>query len=258
MRRMVRSIMLGGLLVTLSSALPAAADPDYSLTGLTYFYSAGFNILENSSGSSSAIALADDLFVSVAMDGPGFAYFTFWNWGTSGGSVTDIYWDESNPLVLDPGPTSNNSNTTNFNFVSTLSGNFSATNWDTNVAPGVLPGGADLDPAFSVHFGTDTWTGRGHSGSDGILDGGYATFRVALASGYTGQSTLEQELTSGDLRFGLHIQSIDDTGGSASYYSPIPIDDPPPLDDIVVPVPAAAGLGFLGMALVGFVRRKKS
>ncbi len=93
---------------------------------------------------------------------------------------------------------------------------------------------------------------------------------VILSYEYNGTNTYDHVLQSlfavapeDNFRIAMHVQSItgigSTTAGTSDTFAWTPVEGyTPPRDNVVVPVPAAAGLGFLGMALIGVVRRKKA
>jgi hypothetical protein len=93
---------------------------------------------------------------------------------------------------------------------------------------------------------------------------------IVLGYDYVGSNTdfsdILAAIDAGNIRIAMHVQGINGSDGSSDSFIWTPLDPgespggPGPLDPgtPVVPVPAAAGLGFLGMALLAVVRRKKS
>ena len=115
--------------------------------------------------------------------------------------------------------------------------------WSDSASPANVPGGENLDPDFSVSFASEEGNGNG----EGILPSTSETIIFDL-DGVSSLSDIIEGLSNGTLRIGLHLTGIGPNNEfSASY-----------ITTTVVPVPAAAGLGFLGMGLVGLVRRRKA
>ena len=142
-------------------------------------------------------------------------------------NVTEVYFDDG---LL--GPSS---------VINTLGGS-GFTNFDGGgAAPPNLPGGNTASPPFvaTQEFSADVANGpggqsRGVNASDDILGivlgvGGLVDFDGVAAA-----------VESGDLRFGLHVQSIGEVGGSDSYIN-------------VNPVPLPAAVWLFGSALLGLL-----
>ena len=229
--------MLGVVLGVLAVGLPAMAD---TITGWENFNYTGSFSNAGTDDSGYAVALAPNLSVLVTMTDASTVAFTF-GYADSptdhDGAITRVYWDASVPQILG-------------NFI--VPGGLPA-NWSTPANPSDLPEGGFLSVESSKSDGNP---------SNGIDPGESATFSLELLSGYD-WSNLLTELSTNDLRMGVFVSSIDPGGGSDHFISNFPApptDDPPPPPplDNVVPVPAAAGLGMLGMAIVGILRRKKS
>ncbi len=256
MRKMVRSIVLGAILASMACSMPARADS---------FYESGFVPITNNSGSAWAVSQQFGVYVEMVSGGAydGMASFVFSNNGPIESNIAEIYWDwnESNP-VLDPDNDNLSNNlSSNFGYFDALGGTWNLDPGVGNVNPNSLAAGNTVN--FTALAGAD------EGNNPGLSVGEEVTFYMALASSKTWDNLLAA-LQSGQVRFGLHVRSIDGNllNTSDSFYSPydpqydpyLPLPDAPDPDapNPVVPVPAAAGLGFLGMAIVGVMRRKKS
>ena len=193
----------------------------------------GFEAITDNSGISSSYA--QQLAVDVASAGGGTqVLFTFYNYGPIGGSITDIYFDDTAGLLAfdsifaDSGP--------GVTFVNSGAG--------TN--PADLPSGNTAVPPFVA---TQPLTVEStpnppiHGVNPGeyvavlydIVSGSFAGVRSALLAGFDGADTL---------RIGIHVRGIDPTGVNQSD------------SFIAVPVPGAAILGLLGLGIAGWKLRK--
>lgn len=240
---------MGIALATVPLALPAPADS----------INVGFQPVVNVSNLPSQ-TIAGQLGLEVELvagvdspyvpDGYDWVSFTFSNVGSVTSVITELYWDwavpPTAPLVLDPTPPSPGG----FYFDSS-GGTWRIDPGPGSVSPGNLPQGSNI--AFVADAGAD------QGGNNGISNGESATFFMGLVSGADWQDVSDL-VYGGLIRFGLHVHGATLPGGSDSFASTTPTDDPPPpppLDNLV-PVPAAAGLGMLGMGLVAMLRRKKA
>ena len=112
-----------------------------------------------------------------------------------------------------------------------------------------LPGGNSISPQFS----SDIAINRTGGAANGINPGEFAGIKFTLTGGATYQSLITA-MNAGDLRLGVHVQSIGALGGSDSY-----INGPSNVPT-VVPEPSAIISGLLGSGLMGLAalkRRKK-
>ncbi len=110
--------------------------------------------------------------------------------------------------------------------------------------PGNLPGANNINPAFdaTASFGADT-SGNPSNGLNASED--YLGIVIKLLPNL-GFSDVQNALSNGDLRLGLHIGSIGSAGGSDSFVS-----------NPVNPVPLPAAVWLLGTALLGLVGFKR-
>ena len=244
MRKMVRSIMLSVAFAALPLAMPVLADT----------INIGFQPVLNVSNAPS-LTIAGQLSLEVELvagvdspyvpDGYDWVAFTFSNTGSVSSVVKEVYWDwevpPNAPLVLDPTPPSPGG----FYFDSS-GGSWNLDPGAGNVNPDNLPQGSNI--AFVADAGAD------QGGNDGISNGESATFFLGLVSGSDWQDVSDL-IYGGLIRFGMHVGSSTLPGGSDAFVSLTPTPPPPPFDN-VVPIPGAAGLGLLGMALVAKFRKK--
>ena len=151
--------------------------------------------------------LSDQLWVDVLADNGG-VMFTFTNWdpvdlATIDSAITDVYFDDADPMLL--------AQITSFSYTGVVA-------FASPATPPVLPGGSSITPAFVVDFSADA-DSMTEAVDDGNVDS--LTVHFALNSGFSYASVLHA-LNSGDLRIGLHVQSIGTRGGSDSYVNRVP------------------------------------
>jgi hypothetical protein len=143
--------------------------------------------------------------------------FTFRNVGVAPAAITDVYFDDGTLLAL-----------------SAIS-NGAGVAFSRDAAPGNLPGGAAIDPAFVATQGY-TADSDAPVARNGVNPGEVLSIFFTLQAGLTYDDVL-RDLGSGALRIGVHAQDYAD-GGSASFVN-------------VAPVPLPAAFGLLLSGLVG-------
>ncbi len=189
-----------------------------------------FNITNNTTNTGSGF------FVDVTAAGSGSVLFTFRNTGPAGSSIDAVYFDDGSLLNL--------ASLTNSSGVQFTQDAISTVN------PGNLPGGNSISPPFVTHalFSADADAGQGGVNAHGINNLGETLgITFTLIGGQTFADTLAA-IASGDLRIGIHVQSIPPTGKSDSF-----VNTP------AVPIPPTAlllGSGLLGIIALGVRRRK--
>lgn len=109
-----------------------------------------------------------------------------------------------------------------------------------------LPGGNSISPVFV----SDIAIGRTGGAANGINPGEFAGIKFQLSGGATFLSLLD-DLSTGALRLGVHVQSIGSLGGSDSY-----INGPSNVPT-VVPEPSAIISCILGSGLMGLAALKR-
>ncbi len=165
------------------------------------------------------------------------ATFTFFNLGSPAVAdpischIEEIYWDDLGTLLLDYSDPAS----------------WLPSGWWAPAKPEDLPGGNTLIPAFVADFSTED--GGIYPGDAGVA------FEIDYAAPATGEDVINA-LLAGTFRLGVHIQGLPDGDQSETYATGVTWDLTPedPYKPPVVPVPAAAGLGFLGMGLVGLMK----
>jgi hypothetical protein len=184
-----------------------------------------YNITGNSAVN---VATAGQYSVDVTSYSATQVLFTFMN--ASGGaasSIQDIYFDDGTLLGI-----------------AALIETPPSVDFDQMVSPPDLPGGETLDPDFVVTQGFAADASTPGPIARGINPGESLGIVFDLQSGGMLQDVLD-ELNDGTLRIGIHVQGFAN-GGSESFVN------------VPVPAPAAAGLGALGLLVVGWARRRYS
>ena len=155
--------------------------------------------------------------------------FKFYNIGPLSSSITDIYFDDGTLLGI--------------------SSLFEGPNVDFGIGanPSNLPGGEEAKPPFVTtagFFATDSEQPPSHNG---VNPGEYLFVYFELKNSYQLADVIN-DLTTGALRIGIHVQGI--TGEDGKEYSASLINNP-------VPEPATMLISALMLAGAGgFVRRK--
>lgn len=180
----------------------------------------GFDCVTNNNAGNCAIGEAQ-VTVEVTDPGGGQIAFTFRNVGANASSITDVYWDDGTLLSI-------------LSITSSAGVNFAE-----GAMPPNLPGGNDALPPFVASFSAESQAPA--VPQNGVNPGETLTVTFTLIGGQTFANAI-QDLTDGDLRVGIHVQSIIGTGGSEGFVN-IPIPEPGTL--------ALVGSGLLGLAIAG-------
>lgn len=189
------------------------------------------NITNNNAGDA-AIGEAQ-LFVELFDVGGNQVNFTFTNSGPEASSIADVYFDDGSLLGIayidnsDPG-----------------------VQFSQNATPSELPGANSVIPIFetTADFSADSDT---PVQSNGVNPGESLGITFDLQTGATFDDVIN-DLTSGDLRIGIHVQGFA-SGGSESFVNNGIVDG-----DGVIPAPGALLLCSIGAGCLGWLRRRRT
>jgi hypothetical protein len=163
----------------------------------------------------------------------GFVSFTFANDVGSASSITGVYFDDAAGLL---------NTASNFTVLGSNGVNFTA----LSGSPANLPGGATVVPPFSANWYATATSPGPKNGLNQAADRLTITFALTAGRLYT---DVASALTTNALRIGFHVQNIALEGGGTASDSFV---------SRVVPAPAAAILGAVGLSALGLLRRRLS
>lgn len=259
---------------------PAGADweidPETNLfQGAANYWGANFVFL----GGSSELGGSDpadpyQYAVEVSYLAPEFTYsgqvaqalFRIINWGLEPSRITNIYWDDDWVVgVLKPNdfPSGRLDYQYNYNAGNASDHNYEDPRYSSPSAPPNLTEIEGINPAFVATFGEDPDPVQGGGGGIHPPDWAYFSFDLVYDSDpLAAYNSLTNALDNAYYRMGIRVQGFTNYGdASASYitqpWGAVPLDGPLDGPQPLVPVPAAAGIGFLGLAVLGLVSRRK-
>lgn len=216
---LARSWLPVAVMVCFVSLAPAAQASTVGFHGITS------NDLDN-------VATGEAQFtVDVTDSDDNQVLFTFLNSGPVASSITQVYFDDGSLLGI-------------ASVDNTVDGVRFTEDDEDKVTPPKLPGGDTIDPPFEVTAGFLA-DAENPQPDNGINPGESLGILFSLQGDQSFGNVIE-ELASGELRIGIHAQSIDG-GGSESFVNN--------------PVPLPAGLWLFGSALaaltgIGWRRRR--
>lgn len=216
MRSLISAVLV---LLAVTTAEPARA-------GATY----GFFSVTQNSAADSAIGHSQ-LSVTVSKAKGSRVKFQFENNGTEASSITDVYFDDQAGL---------------FSGIDRIR-NTSGVRFSEGAAPGNLPGGNNLNPAFQTTLGLSADSDPPVS-INGVNPGEKLVMFLDLVSGKSYSDALAS-FSDLSLRVGIHVQAFD-SGGSEAFVNTVG-GTPPPV------VPEPTGLALAGLGIAGLLVRRR-
>jgi hypothetical protein len=181
------------------------------------------------SGAATDCAIGEaQMLVEVTDPGGNQVKFTFTNTGPAASSITDVYFDDGTLLGI-----------------SSII-NSSGVDFEGMAAPGNLPGGNNASPPFVTSAGFFSTDSSPPVARNGVNPSETLMIFFDLLPG-TMYADVLQQLGSGQLRIGLHVQAFADGGSVSLVNSPAP-----------VPLPAALWLFVPALGVFGALRRRSA
>ena len=208
----------------------AKAGPTYSFTHIVETGDGPTELADGAIGEAQLFVELTDLVGSQVE-------FTFTNTGPEASSITDVYFDDGTLLGI-----------------ASITNTVGLVEFSQFATPPDLPGGNNVVPAFETTAGFS-------ADSDppaqplGVNPGEFLGITFDLQTGGDFDDILD-ELESGDLRIGIHVQGFA-SGGSESFINN-GMFDPPPEPPCPIPAPSALILGGIGAGLVNWLRKRRT
>ena len=168
------------------------------------------------------------MFVNVSNPGGHQVLFTFTNTGPFASSITDVYFDDADLLSA----------------IASIDDSCPGVSFSDPAKPSNLPGANNLAIPFVTTAGLSVDSDPPPV-PNGVNPGEFLGITFNLESGRSYGSVI-QDLGSGDLRIGIHVQGFAN-GGSESF-----------VNNGVIPAPGAVSLAGIGTVLLGWLRRRRT
>jgi hypothetical protein len=156
--------------------------------------------------------------------------FTFSNTGPEASSITQVYFDDGGLLSF-----------------ASIDDSLAGVEFSQGASPPELPGGNTVVPAFmtttGLSFGSDPPVQP-----NGVNPGEW----LAITFGVNPSTNLQEQIASGALRIGIHVQAIG-SGGSEAFILGGPVGG-----NASIPAPGAIVLAGIGVGIIGLMRRHRA